>query len=104
MRLAVVDDQIVEDELHLLRLCPLAWLRTDYLTRFENMPTEFGPVTLKFRLSDNSKTLELAYAPNYREQPRRVVLHVPPIRGLARITVNGKALDWDQKTTSLVLK
>lgn len=104
MRLAIVDDQIVENELHLLRLCPLAWLRPVYLSRFENMPTEFGPVTLKFRLTADSKSLELAYEPKYREQPKQAVLHVPPVKGLSRITLNGKALDWDRKEAAILLK
>jgi hypothetical protein len=103
-RLAVVDDQIQNDELHLLRLCPLAWLRPDYLTRFENMPTEFGPVTLKFKLGANAKTLDLTYEPKYRQQPKRVVLHIPPVAGLDRITLNGKTLDWDRRERMVVLE
>ncbi|MBN1394191.1 MAG: hypothetical protein JW959_04140, partial [Pirellulales bacterium] len=43
-RLAAIDDQIAEDELHLLRLMPQAWLRTDKQARFEKVPTEFGVV------------------------------------------------------------
>ena len=42
IRLSVIDDAIQDNELHLLRLVPQAWLTTDYVTRFENMPTEFG--------------------------------------------------------------
>ena len=49
-RLAVIDDQIRDEELHLLRLVPLVWLRTDHPMRFENIPTEFGPVSLTAQL------------------------------------------------------
>ena len=42
-RLSVIDDQLEPDRLHLLRLVPLAWLRADRPTRFERIPTEFGP-------------------------------------------------------------
>jgi hypothetical protein len=104
VRLAVVDDQIAENELHLLRLCPLAWLRPDYLTRFENMPTEFGPVTLKLTLQGDSKTLKVLYEPKYRERPAKVVLHIPPVAGLNRIVLNDKTLEWDGQQRQIVLQ
>lgn len=90
MRLAVVDDEIHEDELHLLRLCPLAWVKENYETKFENMPTELGPVTLKFRLSDDEKALLLTFEPKYRLKPKKAVLHVPPVPGLTQVIVNGR--------------
>ena len=37
IRLAVVDDVIENDAIHLLRVVPKAWLRSDYLTRFEDI-------------------------------------------------------------------
>ncbi|MBI4623318.1 MAG: hypothetical protein HY736_08890 [Verrucomicrobia bacterium] len=89
--LSVIDDHIVEDELHLLRLTPKAWFRSDYLTRFEKIATEFGPVTLTFKLTDAGQNLEVHYQPKFRQTPKRVVLHAPPVTWLQRITVNGKA-------------
>lgn len=88
-RLAVVDDQIAENELHLLRLFPLAWV--DALgseSVFENMPTEFGPVSLRVRLNSTENQLEVRYHPRYRIRPSRVVLHVPPIEGLRKVAVS----------------
>jgi hypothetical protein len=96
-RLAVIDDQIQPGELHLLRLAPLAWLRADKESRFANMPTEFGPVSLTIRLSADGRELDVAFAPRFRTTPKRIMLHVPPIRGLAGIRVNGKSLAWDEK-------
>jgi RNA polymerase sigma factor (sigma-70 family) len=93
-RLAVIDDQIAPGELHLLRLVPRAWVQPDHQTRFERMPTEFGPVTLAFSLSHDGTTLDVRFDPAYRERPTRVHLHVPPIPGLARVILNGEALDW----------
>ncbi len=102
-RLAVIDDHLKPDkELHLLRLCPLAWLRTDRETVFENMPTTFGPVTLKFQLlsgsansgsSDKRKTgkwLRVSFTPKFRYNPGKVILHVPPVDGLSGVIVNGR--------------
>lgn len=82
----------------------MAWLQPGYLTRFERMPTEFGPVTLKFKLSADSKTLEVAYEPNYREHPGQVILHVPPVKGLSRVEVNGKVVDWNRETATVLLR
>ncbi len=90
IRLAVVDDQLSTDDLHLLRLVPRAWLRTDYTTRFEKIATEFGPVTLRFGLSDEGKTLDVAFEASFRHVPRKILLHVPPVAGLSQVRINGK--------------
>lgn len=94
-RLAVVDDQVKEDELHLLRMMPLAWLRTDREARFEKMPTEFGPVSLRARLAEDGKELRVSFAPNFHHEPKRVLLHIPPVGGLSSVVVNGSDLRWD---------
>ena len=93
IRLSVIDDVIVEDELHLLRLVPKTWLRTDQLTRFENMATEFGPVTLRFKLAEQGTALQVSYEASFRHEPRKVVLHVPPMAALTRVFVNGQAVE-----------
>lgn len=90
-RLAAVDDVVAENELHLLRLCPLAWVVKHRATRFENMPTVYGPVSLRWQLSADGKTLELSYEPQFHHAPERVILHVPPIEGLESVRVNGTA-------------
>jgi hypothetical protein len=89
-RLAVIDDAIKENELHLLRLCPLAWVSREQETRFENMPTEFGPVSLRWRLSKDGKALQVNYEPGFRHKPAKVVLHVPPVTGLNSVNLNTK--------------
>lgn len=90
MKLAVIDDALNAEELHLLRLAPLAWIKTDYVTRFENMPTEYGPVDLKFGLSPNGKQLDVSFTPYWRHKPQRVVVHIPSVPGLEKLVVNGK--------------
>lgn len=90
MKLAVIDDQISPSELHLLRLCPRAWLSEEKESRFENLPTEYGPVDLLFKLSDNGKTLKVSFTGNWREKPKRVVLHAPPLPRLKAIVISGK--------------
>jgi hypothetical protein len=89
-RLAVIDDQIDEGVLHLLRLMPLAWLEAGKEARFEKMPTEFGPVTLKTRVSKDGRTLDVNYTAKFHDRPALIVLHVPPIPGLKTVKVNGK--------------
>ncbi len=95
-RLAVVDDQVEPDGLHLLRLMPLAWLAPDKPSRFENMPTEFGPLSLG--VSRAGESLEVTYEARYRIKPSRVVLHVPPLGELNRVRLNGRDLAWDRST------
>ena len=89
-KLSVIDDQISQGDLHLLRLCPKAWIRTDDECRFEQIPTEFGPVNMKFHLTDDAKTLLLSFSGKWREKPGHLVLHVPQLPGLENIVVNGK--------------
>lgn len=103
-RFAVIDDQVKDGELHLLRLTPLAWLQEDKETKFENIPTEFGPVSLRVKLAANGKELQVSYSPRFRETPKRVVLHVPPVKGLTTISLNGKDVNWDGKNKSLIIK
>lgn len=94
-RLALVDDQIVENELHLLRLVPLAWLREDRPLVCENIPTEYGPVSLTVKILGD--TLDVFFEPRFRREPGRIVLHVPPVDGLARVAVN-RRVKWDGKS------
>lgn len=102
-RNAVIDDQIKEGELHLLRLVPLAWLTAERPARFEKMPTEYGPVSLTATLARNGRDLDISWTPAFRQSPEKLVLHVPPVPGLEKIVVNGKALKWDGKTESVAL-
>jgi hypothetical protein len=94
VRHAVVDDAIAEGELHLLRLCPLAWVSSETEAVFDRMPTLYGPVDLRFRLSSDRRTLTVRYE-RPRERPRRTVLHPPPVPGLRRVVVNGRRYDAD---------
>jgi hypothetical protein len=88
-RLAVIDDQIKDNELHLMRICPLSWITSSEETVFENMPTEFGPIILRFRKSKDGKTLNVKFKSNWRYKPKKIVLHIPPVPGLKTIKVNG---------------
>lgn len=94
-RLAVIDDQLDPEELRLLRLAPAAWLRPDREACFENMPTEFGPITLRAGLGEDGSRLRVAFEPRFRRLPRTVWLHVPPIANLGSVTVNGRTIDWE---------
>jgi len=89
-RLAVLDDEIAPGEIHLLRLCPLAWLSAERETALENLPTKYGPATLRFRKSADGRQVEVLFSGQWRVRPSKVVLHVPPLTGLKRVVVNGK--------------
>lgn len=87
-RLAVVDDQLEENTLHLLRLFPLAWLDPAHPAIFADMPTEYGLVTLRVHPGVDG-VLIVEYAARYRTAPSRVLLHIPPLPGLVAVAVNG---------------
>lgn len=89
-RLAVIDDLIAENELHLLRICPLAWISQEKQTSFENMPTAYGPVSLNWQLSSDGKSLDLKYTSEFHSKPKKVVVHIPPVVGLKSLSINGK--------------
>ena len=91
MRLAVIDDALEANTLHLLRLAPLAWIRNDYETSFENMPTEYGPVSVRFRLSEDGTVLLVDWEPEFRIEPDAVTLHIPSIPELRKVNINGTA-------------
>jgi len=103
-RLAVIDDEIRPGELHLLRLCPLAWLRTDRQSSFANMPTVFGPVDLNVKLGSGGNELRVSFSGRFRQKPAKIVLHIPPIKGLRTVTVNGKPVKWDRKAESVAIR
>ncbi len=94
-RQAVIDDQLEEGKLHLLRLCPLAWLEGKG-SNFENMPTRFGPVDLHAKLTGSQ--LDVSYSirphsPSTMNPQPSTILHLPA--GLKSVTLNGKPLKWD---------
>lgn len=99
-RLAVVDDQIQEGSLHLLRMTPAAWLEGSGST-FERLPTEFGPVTLRARVDQH--TLVVDFDPQFRRPPRDVVLHIPPVASVTSVMVNGISQHWDGPGNELLL-
>jgi hypothetical protein len=89
-RLSVIDDEIVPGELHLLRLCPKAWVSSQQESIFEKMPTLFGTVNLRFKLSPDGKSLDISFKGQWRETPRKVVLHIPPVSGISHVIMNGR--------------
>jgi hypothetical protein len=53
------------------------------------MPTEFGPVDLKFKLAPDGKRLLVDFAGHWRTKPSKIVLHSPPVAGLTAVVING---------------
>jgi hypothetical protein len=90
-KLAVVDDQITEGELHLLRLCPQAWVSSEEESIIENIPTEYGQINLRFCKSKDGKTLYLTFSPRWRDKVPKVILF--PVIGIEKIVVNNRIYD-----------
>jgi len=98
-KLAVIDDQLKDGELHLLRLCPLAWISCKEESVMDNMPTEYGPVSLRFRKSADGKNLDVTFSAKWRGAAPKIILHPVPVSGLESITVNGKKYAADKIIT-----
>lgn len=96
-KLSVIDDQIEPGSLHLLRLCPRAWITKERKAVFTSMPTEFGTLDLSFSLSEDGTALLVDYANNWRTAPQKVVMHIPPVPGLKKVKVNGKEYGIDNE-------
>ncbi|MGH1564712.1 hypothetical protein [Mumia sp. DW29H23] len=86
---SVVDDSISDRDLHLLRICPNAWL-TSEVTEFSKIPTKYGQVDLAFRLSRDGRTLEVEFEGRWHHKPRRIVVHPVPGSSVRWIRVNGR--------------
>lgn len=92
LRLSVIDDTLHPGELHLLRLVPLVWLQSERPTLFENIPTVFGPLSVRFWLSTDKKCLHVEASQRFHHAPSRVILHVPPLDTLREVRINRRAV------------
>lgn len=101
LRLAVIEEE--NDTLHLMKMMPLAWLSPEREVIFDKMPTEFGPVSLRAGLSRDRQTLKVQFKPQFREAPRRTLLHIPPVPGLKKIVSNGQPLKWNGRATNVLV-
>ncbi len=100
-RLSVVDDEIEPGRLHLLRLCPLAWITRDDPVTISSLPTEYGPVDLGFSLSDDGRTLNVTFSGKWHHAPSGIILHTPPVEGLEYISINGVRHNASEQDISL---
>ncbi len=89
-RLSVIDDQLDADVLHIMRICPFAWMTSNQETVFSNMPTEYGPVDLRFGLAEDGKRLNISFEGRWRAKPGKVVVHIPPLPTLKKVVINGR--------------
>ena len=96
-KLSVMDAQIEDGALHLLRLCPKAWLTTDFQSSFMNVPTEYGPVNLQFKLSEDGKDLIVDFSADWKTGEPKVIVHPVPMDGITRIIVNGTEYSSDKE-------
>ena len=81
------------DELHLLEGLPTTWTRAGAVTRLTEIPTSFGPTSLRVEMGSDGQTAKLTCEPPQREPVARLVIHAERFhRPVARITLNGNPL------------
>jgi hypothetical protein len=64
------------NELHLFEAMPAKWARPGAVTRVRDIATEFGPVSLEFRMAKDGASGVLKLTPPQRTPPTRIVLHL----------------------------
>ena len=64
------------DELHLFEAMPAKWARPGAVTRVQDIATEFGPLSLEFRVARNGASAILKLTPPPRTPPARIALHL----------------------------
>jgi hypothetical protein len=64
------------NELHLFEGMPACWARARSVTKLRDIATEFGPVSLEFRVSQDGSSGVLKLTPPQRTPPARIVLHM----------------------------
>jgi len=71
------------NDLHLLEGMPAAWAKAGAVNRLTDMPTEFGPMSLRLGVSDDGRTARLCLDPPARTRPKHIFLHVGSWTGAA---------------------
>lgn len=71
------------NDLHLFEGIPLSWTKPGMEIKLDDVLTDFGPLTLKLKISDDGKwaTLEMNLNTNNRRPPQRTILHLDGIAG-----------------------
>jgi hypothetical protein len=64
------------NDLHLLEGMPAKWASPGAVTRLKDMPTEFGPMSLEFRVAADGQTARLRIDPPARSRPEHIYLHL----------------------------
>lgn len=70
-------------ELHLFEGFSAKWAQPGAVTKMQGIVTEFGPLSLQFRVAKNGTTGELRLWPPMRNPPERILLHLDHWSGLS---------------------
>jgi hypothetical protein len=55
------------------------------------MPTEYGPVSVRIQRQTTANSLSVQFTSRFRQAPKTVWLHVPPVEGVTQVIFNGRA-------------
>ena len=64
------------DELHLFEGFPATWAKPGAVTKLRDIATEFGPLSLEFRVAKDGRSGELKLTPPRRNPPAKIVWHL----------------------------
>lgn len=63
-------------EMHLFEAVPKTWIYPGARITLTDMVTEFGPMSLDFRVAADGRSADLNFQPSFRENPTRCILHL----------------------------
>ena len=64
------------NELHLFEAIPKTWIYPGATVILNDIVTEFGTMSLDFRVSEDGQSADLNFKPSFKENPTRCVLHL----------------------------
>lgn len=64
------------EELHLMEGLPAEWTKAGMVTRVKEVATEFGPVSMELRVSEDGLKARLVFSGARRNPAKRIVLHL----------------------------
>jgi len=64
------------NELHLFEGFPASWAKPGAVTKLRDIATEFGPLSLEFRVAKDGRSGELKLTPPRRNPPAKIVWHI----------------------------
>ncbi|MHA1144417.1 MAG: hypothetical protein ACTSRW_06750 [Candidatus Helarchaeota archaeon] len=89
-----------DQDLHLISTLSPEWLKPNSILKVENAPCYFGIIS--FSIETTIKGLKLQFKGTWKEEPERILVHVPKFLQVKQVKVNGKTIKMDGMTIKII--